>query len=82
MWSACLPWAGSAGSVGGEGKECPIEAGGGGVLRRSSEDEAVGGLGVKRKDPRKTVWRESGACRKERREGEVLGLETWKTWSI
>lgn len=51
-------------------------------MRRGSGDEAVGGLGVKRKDPRKTVWRESGACRKERREGGVLGLETWKTWSI
>lgn len=68
-------------AFGREGKECPIE-GGGGVLRRGSGDEAVGGLGLKRKDPHKTVWRESGGYWKERGEGGVLGLETWKTWSI
>ena len=52
----CLsPVGGVSGELGGEGKECLIEAGGGGVLRRGSGDEAVGGLGVKRKDPPKTV---------------------------
>lgn len=41
-----------------------------GVLRRGSGAEAVGGLGLKRKDPCKTVWRELGDTgRKEEREG-------------
>ena len=57
-------------AFGRERKECPIEEGGGGFLRRGSGDEAMGGLGLKRKDPRKTVWRESGDTgRKEEREG-------------